>query len=653
MLGSTEVSPALRLPDFFNHHMVFQRDKPIRVFGWGEAGSRVSVEMAGRRGSARVGSGGQWHVELPALPAGGPHTLRVRSGRARMRFRDVLVGDLWFCSGQSNMAFELARSLRAPAVLKQAKLPRLRHFQAEKNASAQPGADVKGKWEVCAPSTAGAFTAVGYFFAHEIHRRMKIPIGIVHSSWGGTPIEAWLPPASYQKEAFLRPLLETEKKLRRPGALLKRLFREWEKENVSADPGNKGEARGWARPGFDDRKWGTLRVPGFWEGQGLAIDGAVWSRRTVRIPAAWRGKELRLELGPIDDFDETYFNGVKVGATGKEIENPHRALRSYRIPAACVFPGKAVLAVRIFDQFGSGGFMGQKSMLRLSCPSLPREEPLPLAGRWRYRVEWSVERPSPVPQPPALPEPRVQLSRLYNGMVHGLRQVPIRGFLWYQGESNASRAAHYRQAFPALIRSWREAWRDPALPFYFVQLANFKAPPRVPGEDCWAELREAQALALSLDKTGMAVAIDAGELADIHPRDKRKVGKRLALLALARDYGKRLEDEGPVPAKVHFEKGRAVVEFEKVGKGLKLSRGRELRGFALAGRERKWSWARARILGTNRVEVKASGAAKPAALRYGWATNPDSNLSGSHGLPAAPFRTDDWPLSTEGNLWPS
>lgn len=296
--------------------------------------------------------------------------------------------------------------------------------------------------------------------------------------------------------------------------------------------------------------------------------------------------------------------------------------------------------------------MGKKEMLKLTCPERPADPPIGLAGRWRHRVEWSVDRPSPVPQAPVLPEPRHQLSRLYNGMVHAFCPVPICGFLWYQGESNAYRASHYQDAFPILIRSWRKAWQDEDLPFYFVQLANFKTPPARPGEDNWAELREAQASALSLEKTGMAVAIDLGEEGDIHPRNKREVGRRLALLALARHYDKKVMDSGPVLLAASFEPGKVILTFDQTGKGLIAADGKPLRGFALAKKNRQWSWAKARIVGKNRVEVSEPAITQPVALRYGWATNPDCNLANSDRLPAAPFRTDSWPRTTEGNLWP-
>lgn len=646
-------SDVLRLPSFFGDNMVLQRDKPVCVFGWAMPGTEIQVKLGECQATVAAKKNGQWEAELPSFSAGGPHTMSVKNGRKQIHFRNILIGDLWFCSGQSNMEFPVARSLNASAVLKKANLPLIRHFHVEKMPMAAPQPDVKGSWAICDSQTAGAFTAVGFYFAREIQRRTGIPIGLLHASCGGSPIETWIPPQTYKTSSILRPLLDMEKELRSPTKILERLFKKWEKEEVSLDPGNQGEKRGWARPGFDDRKWKTMKVPGFWEGRGLSIDGAVWFRKTVKIPRAWSGRELKLELGPIDDFDETYFNGVSVGRIGKSVPNAHRVPRVYRVPSELVRSGRASLAVRIFDQFGSGGFMGTKEMLRLSCPGVPQSKVIPLAGPWRYYVEWSVERPDPVPQPPALPEPRCQLSQLYNGMVQAFTRLHIRGFLWYQGESNAFRAAHYQKSFPLLIHAWREAWRGVDLPFYFVQLANFKSAPFKPSENCWAELREAQMQALQVEKTGMAVAIDLGEVGDIHPRNKKEVGRRLALLALARDYGKKVESSGPILSKFKFVNGQAHLMFDEVGRGLRASDGKTIRGFALAGRNREWSWAQARIVSQDTLVVSSDKITTPIAIRYGWSSNPGCNLQNSHGLPASPFRTDKWARLTDGNLWPA
>jgi sialate O-acetylesterase len=642
----------LSLPRFFSNHMVLQRERPIRIFGHAPAGRTVEVELGAVRVSTKAKRRGAWSAELPALPAGGSHTLRIACGRQQLKFRDILIGDLWFCSGQSNMEFPVADSLGAKSAISRANLPLIRHFKTERMTADRPMEDVRGHWTVCDPKTAGQFTAVGFYFAREIHRKTGVPVGLIHSSWGGTPIESWIPPEAYRAFSALKPLLKREATLTRPGRTLQTMFRKWEKEQVSIDTGNQGEAWGWARTDFDDRAWGRLKVPGFWEGQGLAIDGAVWFRRRCQIPAAWRGRALRLELGPIDDFDQTYCNGTKIGSTGPEVPDAFNVSRIYKIPENITTSAQVTLAVRIFDRFGSGGFVGRKEMLKLSCPDRPDDQAVPLAGRWRYRIERRVDRPSPVPQPPALPEPRAQLSRLYNGMVHAFRRLPIRGFLWYQGESNAFRAAHYRKSFPALIESWRRSWGIPDLPFYFVQLANFKSPPAQPGEDSWAELREAQTLALATKNTGMAVAIDVGEAGDIHPRNKQAVGQRLARLALARDYGKNIAAAGPVLSSLRFVGHRAVLRFEHCGQRLRAADGKPLRGFALAGKNRRWQWATARVVSANRVVVTAPSVSKPAMLRYGWATNPDCNLENSHGLPAMPFRTDQCPLTTAGNLWP-
>lgn len=632
--------------------MVLQRDRPVRIFGWASPGTEVQVRIGTTEAAVLSRADGQWIASLPPFSAGGPHTLSVTSAGEIAVFQNILFGDVWLCSGQSNMNFRVSRSVTAKASIKKARLPLIRHFEVERIASEKPLDDVTGSWSICDPATVAEFTAVGFYFAREVFQQTGIPIGLIHSSWGGTPIEAWIPPETYKSSPALRPLLRMQKELQEPSGVLEELFRKWERENVSIDPGNTGEAKGWARPDYDDSEWKTMQVPGFWEGRGLFIDGAVWFRLGVKIPKAWQGRELQLELGPIDDFDETYFNGNLVGKIGKSVMNAHRVPRIYSVPATMVRSGTATLAVRIFDHFGSGGFVGQKETMRLTCPALPDSKALSLAGNWRYFVEWAVERPSPVPQPPMMPEPRGQLSWLYNGMIHALTRFPLRGILWYQGESNAFRASHYRQSFPLLIQAWRKAWGDDELPFYFVQLANFKSCPNTPSDDYWAELREAQVQALRLKETGMAAAIDLGEEEDIHPRNKEAVGKRLACLALARTYGKPVADSGPVLSQFTFGDKQARLIFRETGAGLRTSDGLALRSFAVAGSDKKWRWARAQVVSGKAVVLTWPKGPKPVAIRYGWASNPGSNLVNTDGFPATPFRTDDWPLISEGNLWP-
>ncbi len=633
--------------------MVLQRGKPVHIFGFADPGSPVTVRWRHLSSSTHADTQGRWFVTFPAGRAGGPFSLSVSDGFMEISFHDIYLGDLWLCSGQSNMEWTVANSLHAGDEIAAAHHPLIRHFKVERHPSPVACDDVSGSWTVCHPRSVGSFTAVGYFFAARILRRTRVAIGLLHSSWGGTPIEAWLPreafPSACKSLLRFQRLLETDPAKLDP--TIRRQYRLWEKKYVSKDPGNKGISLGWASPHFDDTSWPRMNVPGAWEGQGLLIDGAVWFRRSVDIPRRWAGRPLRLELGSLDDFDVTWFNGVEIGRTGEDFPDAFRHPREYTVPASLVRPGPATIAVRIFDRFGSGGFTNVAGRQFLSCPG--SSGGISLTGPWPFQVEWSVDRSLASPPPPALPEPRSQLSYLYNGMIHPLVNFPIRGFLWYQGESNASRSSTYESLFSSLVQSWRRLWKDDSLPFYYAQLANFKSVPVSPGDDTWAEIREAQTRILRLPHTGMAVTIDVGEAADIHPRDKQSVGHRLALLALSGTYGKKVAAHGPFLRKCEFLSSRIKLRFSHVGRGLKSRDGGDIRGFAVAGPSRRWVWATARITTPETIVITHPlSQEKPVALRYGWAGNPGSNLVNSHGLPACPFRTDDWPLATSGEKWP-
>jgi sialate O-acetylesterase len=421
---------------------------------------------------------------------------------------------------------------------------------------------------------------------------------------------------------------------------------EWEQKNTVVDTGNEGVGRGWAGPELDDSDWKTMELPQYWEKAGLDVDGAIWFRRTLEIPADWTGRDLVLTLGSIDDFDTTYFAGAQVGATGRETPGYWSHPRRYTLPGSAVRAGRTVIAVRVFDRAGEGGFGGPASAMRLELAAGDGAQPILIAGTWRYQIERGV--PSVTPDwgsQPVAPDQQGAPTTLYNAMIAPLTPYAIRGAIWYQGENNAGRAFQYRTLFRALIRDWRRAWGLGDLPFDFVQLANFMARPEQPGESEWAELREAQAMALVEPNTGMATAVDIGEAGDIHPLNKQEVGRRLALVALARTYGQAIEYSGPV-YRSHAAKGAKVrLRFDHAA-GLAPRDGTAIKGFAVAGGDRHFVWAQALIDGDS-IVVWSDTVPKPVAVRYAWADNPDANLVNGAGLPAPPFRTDDWPGITQ------
>jgi sialate O-acetylesterase len=504
----------------------------------------------------------------------------------------------------------------------------------------EPDSSLAGKWLVCGPDTVPGFSAVAYFFGRHLRRELKVPVGLIQSAVGGTPAESWTPAGSLASDPELRKHAErkTQALADYPAARLR--FEEQVRvfdASGGYDPATRVDDAGWEKADFDDGAWGVLPQPMAWEGTGieeLKLDGTLWCRRAVEIPADWEGKDLILRTCPIDEEDQAYFNGEWVGGLKAWTDN-----RTYPVPGRRVKAGRAVLAFRVTDRAGIGGIIGEPADFRLERAG-DSASFLPLAGEWRYRV---AGRFLPRPAEPLGPGHALLPSGLFNGMIAPLIPFRIRGVIWYQGESNAGLALEYRRLFPALIRGWREAWGQGDFPFIWVQLANYMwFGNEQPGESKWAELREAQTRTLSLPNTGQALAIDIGEARDIHPKNKQEVGRRLALIALDRTYGRPTVYSGPVFRAVRFGDGRAVVSFDHTDGGL-VARGGVLRQFSIAGPDRKFVWAEAGI-SNDTVEVSSALVPEPVAVRYAWAENPAGcNLYNGAGLPACPFRTDGDP----------
>jgi sialate O-acetylesterase len=615
-LLAPSVRPEIRVAGLFGDSMVLQRDLAIPIWGWAEPGERVTATMAGKSATAAAGVDGRWSLKLEAFPAGGPHELVV-GGRT---FKDVLVGDVWVCSGQSNMEWTVNGCRNAREEIATADFPRLRHVLVPKRISARPEVDVPGAaWQACSPRTVGNWTAVGYFFGRHLQRELDVPIGLIHSSWGGTICEAWTSAEALKTMDDFRPVVES---LQGPAPDPKEYEAKlgvWQRAMEKLDAGREGK---WADPDVDVSSWKTMALPRLWEG---SFDGVIWFRREVMVPAAG---DLTVSLGPIDDEDETYWNGTKIGGT-----SGWQAPRVYKVPAAAVRAGRNVLTVRVLDTGGGGGIYGKPEQMKVEGgPSL--------AGPWSYKVGFDLAKAPgrPAPPPFAGGNPNVPTA-LYNGMIAPVIPYGIKGAIWYQGESNVGRAKQYRTLFPTMIKDWRSRWGVGEFPFLFVQLANFLPARPEPGESAWAELREAQELTLTTRNTGQAVIIDIGEANDIHPRNKQDVGTRLALWALGTAHAKSGVISGPIYDAMSVEGPRIRVKFKHVGGGL-VARDGPLKTFAIAGADKKWVWADAAVEGET-VVVSHPQVPAPTAVRYAWADNPEGcNLYNKDGLPASPFRTD-------------
>jgi sialate O-acetylesterase len=637
----------VKVPAIIGDNMVLQRGAKVRVWGTAQPSEKVSVAFAGQTASASADARGRWQVQLGPFEAGGPHTMTI-AGTNTVTLSNILVGEVWVASGQSNMEWPLQSSAGADREIPGASHPEIRLFTVAKATATEPRDDVQGRWLVCSPEMVGQFSAVAYFFGRELNQKLRVPVGLINTSWGGTPAEAWTSRSSLGADPELKSFVEDfDRALENPDAQreYERLRAQWEEKNYAQDPGNKGYDLGYAKPDVAGDGWQKMRLPQAWEAAGLKADGAIWFRREVEIPESRAGKDLVLNLGPVDDFDTTYFNGTKVGAIGPETPDSWQVPRKYTVPGNLVRAGRNVIAVRVFDHYGNGGFGGAPGDMKLEVAGGENAAALPLGGEWDYRAELALEpiqpdfSTAPV-APPGAGNPNTP-TVLYNAMIAPLTPYAIRGAIWYQGESNASRAAQYRRLFPAMIRDWRRAWGGGDFPFYFVQLANFMQTAAEPGESEWAELREAQLMTLKQPATGMAVIIDIGEADDIHPRNKHDVGHRLALAALARTYGQKEEYSGPLYESSSVEGNKVRVRFKHAG-GLKTKDGGPVKGFAVAGEDRKFVWAEAKIEG-DEVVVWSDRVARPIAVRYAWADNPVANLYNGAGLPASPFRTDSWP----------
>lgn len=611
--------------------MVLQRRKPIAIWGSAPAKTQVSIGFRGHTTRTTSNATGSWMAKLPAGEAGGPFELTVRAADAHIDLHSVLVGDVWVASGQSNMEFVVSQGNNAAQEIAAANDSLIRQFKVPNSWSNDPEDDLAGgAWTPADPQHVGDFTAVGYFFARELRKTVKVPIGIVNTTWGGSNIETWISRgAQHISDSAWSELLraddarskQTRDALRaKLGAL------------PTKDSGLVNGTAPWADPSLDDRGWSDMPVPSYWEDHGYTgMDGVAWYRVAFDVTDAEQRDGATINLAAIDDDDITWVNGVEVGRTVG-----YNVSRAYHVPPTALRVGRNVLAVRVSDGGGGGGINGPVSL------AFGNAAPRSLAGTWHFKVG-EVSFQADGQQINKVP------SVLYNKMLHPILPSTIIGVLWYQGESNANnmqQATAYRDQFKTLITSWRREWdsgRD-TFPFLWVQLPNFgKADTIPPSAAAWATQRESMTAALSLPKTGQAITIDVGDATNLHPRNKQDVGLRLALVARKVAYGERVLASGPTYRSHSIRGDTIVVAFNDVGGGLasRLTNGR-VGGFAIAGADRKFAWAQAKIVG-NTVDVWSEEVKNPVAVRYAWANNPDrASLYNREQLPAAPFRTDRW-----------
>ncbi len=641
--STVSLSAKIALPAIFSDDMVLQQQTNAPIWGKATPGKKVEIMTSWNKKtySTTADSEGNWKMQLSTPSAGGPYSITISDGQQTV-LNNVMIGEVWLCSGQSNMEMPLAgwgKIWNYEQEIAAADYPNIRLLHADRNCSTQPLSDLKvskGGWQVCSPATIAGFSSTAYFFGRNLHQNMnRVPIGLIHASWGGTIAEAWTSGESLEmmpdfKEAVQQISSNTNQQSE---AEYQEKLKQWNEQFNAADNGLKNNIPAWADPHWNDDDWATMKLPGVWEQQkGLTnLDGIVWFRYRFDVPASMINKDLELTLSKIDDNDITYFNGTPIGATqGASLA------RKYTVPAHLVKNGQAVLSIRVTDTGGNGGVYGEDKNMTLRTQA-DSTNVISLANNWKYKISVDMSQLPPAPVSPNNPN---RPTVLYHAMIHPIVPYAIKGAIWYQGESNAGRAYQYRELFPLMIQDWRKQWRSD-FPFYFVQLANYMERQPDPQESDWAELREAQLRTLHLKNTGMAVTIDIGDANDIHPKNKQEVGNRLALAARAKTYGENIAYSGPVYKTYSIENSRIRISFDQTNNGLKTKDNQPLKGFSIAGPDHQFHWADAVIEG-DQVVISSPAVSFPIAVRYAWGNNPECNLVNGAGLPASPFRTDDW-----------
>ncbi len=655
----------VKLPALISDHMVLEKAAKVPIWGKADPGEDVAVTLNGQTVKTQAAPDGKWMAALNLQDsAAGPFEMTVE-GKNKLTIQDVVVGEVWVASGQSNMEWVLKNTIDAEKEIAASANPLLRQFLVKKNASPELQDDTEGRWVAASPETSGDFTAVGYFFGKKLQNELKVPVGLLHTSWGGTPSEAWTSPQAIASVPEIADSGKSKQAVFQKYPDKKAAFvsglTAWIKETGREDKPTV-DASAFAGMDVSTEDWTSVDLPGAVRAKDLPDAGIVWLRKDVDVPR--KGSSLSLGL-PINGYDSVYWNGKLLKQTTFQ-EFPGtgfvRRYGPYTIPSEAINEGRNVLAIRLYEPVEPADF-----------PAAPTAGNISLAGKWLAKTEVAfppvdAQKTAAVPKPPTNPlPPQYIASSLYNGMINPLLPYAISGVIWYQGETNAGRAIQYRTAFPLMIADWRKQWNQGDFPFYFCQLANFMEKKSQPGESAWAELREAQSLTLKQPNTGQAVLIDIGESGDIHPRNKKDVGDRLAVIALAKDYGKAIPYSGPVYDSMKAEDGKITLSFRNTDGGLvagalpetyvvqsksnqtaplvRNSPSSQLEGFAICGEDRKWVWADAKIEG-DKVVVWSDQVPAPVAVRYAWADNPTCNLFNGAGLPASPFRTDDFPPTT-------
>jgi len=618
----------VKLPQLVSDGMVLQRDVELKIWGWSSPSENISIQFLETTYETQANENGEWEVLIPKQKAGGPYEMIISASNTII-LNDILIGDVWVCSGQSNMELTMQRvSWVYPDEIADSENNYIRHFEVpDKYDFKEPQKDLTGgKWVKANPQYVLDFSAVGYFFAKELYDKYQVPIGLINSSLGGSPAQAWLSEESLKQ----LPGYYDEAKRFRDDSLIEEIessdqerMNDWYSKLDKKDEGFKT----WYKPDVDLSDWPRMNVPGHWSDTDLGdVNGVVWFRKDLELPSSLAEKKAELILGAIVDADSTFINGIYVGNT--TYRHPPRR---YQVPQGILKQGKNSIVIRVVNSSGKGGFIFDKDYeIQFD------KDTIDLKGEWYYKLGATME---PLASQTFI---RWKPLGLYNAMINPLINYKMKGVIWYQGESNASKPKEYTELMTILINDWRNKWGQGDFPFLFVQLASFMESKDQPSESNWALLREAQLNTLSVKNTGMAVTIDIGEWNDIHPLNKKDVGKRLALAAQKIAYGEDVVYSGPIYSSMTIKGNKIILSFDNIGSGLVTKGDGPLKQFAIAGADKRFVWANAEIL-DNMVIVYSDEIENPISVRYAWADNPEgANLFNKEGLPASPFRTDDF-----------
>jgi sialate O-acetylesterase len=618
----------IKLPRLVRDSMILQRDTKINIWGWAAKNEKINIKFNSKSYKTTTGSDGKWLIQLPPMKAGGPYTMDI-AGSNKTVLKEILIGDVWICSGQSNMVHQMnIHDVIYAKDIAEANNSQIRHFWIPTLTNLQgPQDDLPtGYWKSAIGDDVRPFSAVAYFFARKLYEKYHVPIGLINASVGGTPIEAWTSEEGLKDFSAMQATIQKNKDTAYLNGMNRAAFNNATRPQPN-DLGMLSEKK-WFDVSYTPKGWKTINIPGYWEDQGLKdLNGVVWYRKEIDIPASMTGKPAKVFLGRIVDADALYINSKQIGVTTYQYPQ-----RRYSVAPDVLKAGKNIFVIRVTNTSGKGGFVPDKPYCIFAG-----NDTIDLKGYWQYKVG-EVYKPqtgggggiSAQNQPTAL----------YNTMIAPLINYSVKGFLWYQGEANTSRAEEYAKLQPAMIADWRNRWKQPVAPFLFAQLPGFMDYNYTPSESQWATLRESQLKSLSVPNTAMAVTIDLGEWNDIHPDNKKDVGERLALAAEKIVYGENIVHSGPIYESSKVDGNKIIITFNNTGSGLIANDGEELSEFAIAGADKKFVWAKAKIQG-NTVVVWNDAVTDPVYIRYAWADNPvNPNLFNKEGLPASPFRTD-------------